>query len=49
MEEILRAVKSSIEQLSGYSGLREQNYSKTRPNIVKSFCCPYAGLSKVDL
>lgn len=49
MEETCRAMKSSIEQLSGYSGLRERDYSKNRPDIVKFICCPYAGLSKLDL
>lgn len=36
MEEIQRTMKISIKQLSGYSGVREQDYSKTRPISVNS-------------
>jgi len=49
MEERCQSMESIIEQLPGYCGLREQDYSKNRPNFLQFICCPYAGLSKVDL
>lgn len=41
-------MKSSIEQLLGYSGLREKNYRESRPNIVELIYCPFGGVNKVE-